>query len=319
MKCSGGVAVIAVVVLLGSALTIVMAAGGMAVAMRMSASALEPSALPPGTDVGMMRNLFVGVLAAFGTIGLVGAASGVGLIRLWRWSRYATIVLAGLVIFTSLSGAAGMLLITPPPASAASGATEMPMWFRAAAAAFYSAFGVVAAGFIVFLTRARIAAQFTGEVTAPIVRVRPLSVTIIAWLMIVSAVMTIPAVFLISLPGVLLGLILTGIWAKVYYAAFFTAQIVIGIGLLRQTADSLMPAIVLHALAIPNGLIMLIPGMHRRYETAVANAMPFGADQTPPGWAQPVGLMFAFVYTGIILYFLISARRKLAAATDAAF
>lgn len=311
MKCSVGVAVIAVVVLLGSAAVIMFATGGMLVSMRMSTSALDPAALPPGTDVGLMRTIAMGGMAVFLSVGLFAAAAGVGLIRLWRWARYATIVLAAIVIFMSLTGAAGILLFTPPPGAMPSDGAELPAWFRAAFAAFYASFSVFAIAIIVALTRPRVAAQFNGEVVAPAVRVRPLSVTIIAWLMIVGAAITIPTVFLMNLPAAFLGLIMTGLMAKVYYAAFFTAELVIGLGLLKRTSESLMPAIVLHGLAVPNALIMLIPAVQTRYEAALATAMPFASGQPTPTWARPFGLAFAFVYTGVILYFLIAARRTM--------
>jgi hypothetical protein len=253
----------------------------------------------------------MGGMAVLLSVGLFAAAAGVGLIRLWRWARYATIVLAAIVIFMSLTGAAGILLFTPPPGAMPADGAELPAWFRAAFAAFYASFSVFAMAFIVALTRPRVAAQFNGEVVAPAVRVRPLSVTIIAWLMIVGAAITIPTVFLMNFPAAFLGLVMTGLAAKVYYAAFFTAELVIGFGLLKRTSESLMPAIVLHGLAVPNALIMLIPAVQTRYEAALATAMPFASGQPTPAWARPFGLAFAFIYTGVILYFLIAARRTL--------
>jgi hypothetical protein len=315
MKCSVGVAIAAMVVLLCSALTLVAAAGAAYMFLGpMSGQLFDPSVLPPGADVKMMRAFGVGGALMLTALGSLGLATGIGLIRLWRWSRYSAIVFGVVVIaFSLVSGVATMFIPMP---TRAGGAPELPAAFRFFLAGFYGVFALAAGGFAFFLARKKTAAQFAAGMSDHTPPLRPLSVTIIAWIMIVSAGMMLPGMAMMTPPAVFLGLVLTGFAAKLFYVGYMVAYLAIGIGLIRQTSQALMPAIPLHALAVPNALAMLLPSTWTRYHEALANASPMLASQPIRPWAQYSSVVVGLIYAGIVLYFLMAARYKLIVRSD---
>lgn len=314
MKCSAGVAVWAAVVLLGSALTLASAAGTAYVFLGpISGQLFDPATLPPGADVQTMRAFGIVGATIFALFGGLGAATGVGLIRLWRWARYSMIAFGGCAAVLSVFSAVLFLFLPAPP-----NAAQTPQAFaavRIAVIVFYIICALVGAAAAWYFARASTAAQFNGggaDVTPPS---RPISITIIAWLMIVSGVLMMPSVLLMRLPALLMGLILTGMAAKTFYALYTVAYLVIGIGLLRKTADALIPAIVLQTMALLNGLAMLLPSVWARYQAAVATASPLMANAarqpTTPAM-QFVSVGFGILFAGAILFFLNAARRTIA-------
>ncbi|TAK16785.1 MAG: hypothetical protein EPO35_04655 [Acidobacteria bacterium] len=311
MKCSAGVATVAVILLLGSAFMIALSGMGLWVFLGpMGGQFLDPATLPPGADVRMMRAIALGGAVMTGLVGVIGLATGIGLLRLWRWSRYVVLVMAGITIFMSFAGAAGILLFTPPPGSTATPPADMPMWFRAAMAAFYALWGVGGAFCIYFFARAKTVAQFNGEPVEQPLRARPLSVTVIAWLMIVGSILLLPSIFWPKLPAMFLGVVLTGSAARAFYVVFSLAQLGIGVGLLKRTSSSLSPAIVYHGLAVSSALISVIPWVAARYNAALAESTTrLGSASGPGRFGQIFGLVFSVAYAGVILYFLLKAKR----------
>lgn len=178
MKCSVGVALGAMVVLLCSVLTLVAAVGAAYMFLGpMSRQLFDPSVLPPGADLRMMRAIGVGSTLTLTMMGSVGIATGIGLIRLWRWARYSAIAFGVCVVAFSLVSAVVMLLIPMPPRTG--GAPELPASFRYVLAGVYGVFALAGAGFVYLFARKKTAAQFAAGVsdTTPL---RPVSLTIIA-------------------------------------------------------------------------------------------------------------------------------------------
>lgn len=307
MKSSVGVTLCAVVVLIGSALTLVAAAGAAFVFLGpMSSQLFDPASLPPGADVRTMRAFGAGGAAMLGVFGSLGIATGIGLIRLWRWARYSAMICAAFLAFFAVISAAGVLLVPMPAAQ-----SNVPATFIYLMAGVYLLFAAAAGGFIYFLARRATAAQFDGQLVAPGPRTRPLAVTVIAWIMLVSGLMMLPSVLLITLPAVFLGFVFTGGTAKAFYVIYMLAYLVIGAGLLKRTAQTLPAAIGLHGLMIVNALIMLVPSVWQRYHTAVTSMSTLMASQPTSPWAQYSGVVFGMAYGGVIVYFLDRARRTM--------
>ena len=310
MKCSAGVAICAAVILLGSVLTLAGAAGALFMFLGpMSGQLFDPASLPPGADVRTMRAFGIGGAVMMTLVGAVGVATGVGLIRLWRWARYATIVFGAVVIlFSVLSAATILLMPMPAPSSGVAAGRALPAAFRMAMAGFYGFCGLVGGWFVYFFLRAKTVAQFAAGSVAAGPRVRPLSITVIAWLMIVSGAMMAPALVFINLPAVFLGLVLTGIAARTFYALYVVAYLAIGIGLIQRTPSALTPAIVLHAFAVLNALVMLVPSAWSRYQEALTSMSPMLANQPPMAGIHYFSVGSGIVVAGVILYFLMTAR-----------
>jgi hypothetical protein len=280
----------------------------------MSGQLFDPAVLPPGADVRMMRAFGIGGALMLTALGSLGVATGIGLIRLWRWSRYSAIVFFVVVIAFSLVSATATMFIPMPPRTG--GGPELPAAFRFFLAGFYGVFAFAAAGFVFFLARRKTAAQFAAGVSDATPPLRPLSVTIIAWMMIVSAAMMLPSMVMMHPPAVFLGVILSGFAAKLFYVGYAVASLVIGVGLIRRTAQTLLPAIVLHALAVPNALAMLLPSTWTRYHAALVNASPMLASQPIRPWAQYSSVVVGLIFTGVVLYFLLTARYRLIVTSD---
>lgn len=307
MRSSVGVTLCAVIVLLGSALTLVAAAGAAFMFLGpMSGQLFDPAALPPGSDVRTLRAIGAGGAAMLAVFGVIGVATGVGLIRLWVWSRYAAMAFGGLVAFFSVISAAGVLLVPVPPS-----AGELPPAMRYVIVGFYGLCAAFAGGFIYFLARAATVAQFAGDTTPSGPRLRPLSVTVIAWLMIASAAMMVPSVLLIAFPAVFLGFVLTGAAAKAFYMLYMLAYLALGVGLLKRTTQTLPAAIALQGLMIVNAIIMLVPSVWQRYHEAITSISPMLANQATTAWSQSAGVFFALAYGGVIIHFLQRARRTM--------
>jgi hypothetical protein len=250
--------------------------------------------------------------AAFACLGI---ATGIGLIRLWKWARYAAIALGVLVIiFSVLPGIFFAVAPIPPPSSSPDGA--VPVGFRLLLVGFYMIWAALAGAFVYVMMRKSTVAQFNGELVASGVRKRPISITIIAWLMLISGVLMLPMVILGDLPAMFLGLVMTGIAAKIFYVCYMLVYAVIGLGLLKRTRAALTPAIAVHSLGLLNAVIMFVPPVWTRYQAAIAvTTAAFGGGQATSSTAgQYFGLFFGLAFAGAILFFLLRARRTLAAA-----
>jgi hypothetical protein len=315
MKSSVGVTICAVVVLLGSALALLGAVGiAFIAAGPLAKQFFDPSNLPPGADVAFMRSAMLGSALFTGMFAAFGIATGIGLIRLWKWARYAAIVLGAIVIVGSvLPGIAFLFVPIPPPSSNPNG--PVPAAFRLQIAGFYLFWAVLASIFVYVMARKSTAAQFNGEGVVGRPLARPISVTIIAWLMMVSGMMTLPMVLWMKFPALFVGIVMTGLAAKLFYAVYMVSYVVIGAGLIRRTAEALTPAIVLHALALVNALTFLIPSVWTKYQAALSSISPAFAS-APSRAGSYFGLFYGVAFAAVMLFFLLRARRTVAASAD---
>lgn len=317
MKSSVGVTICAVLVLIGSSLALLGAVGiAFVAAGPLAKQFFDPSNLPPGADVSFMRSAMLGSALFTGMFAAFGIATGIGLIRLWKWARYAAIVFGVIVIVGSvLPGIAFLFVPIPPPSSAPNG--PVPASFRFVIAGFYLFWAALGGIFVYVMARKSTAAQFNGENVIARPLARPLSVTMIAWLMMVSGVMTLPMVLWMKFPALFIGIVMTGLAAKLFYAIYMVAYVVIGAALIRRTAEALTPAIVLHSLALVNALSLLLPSVWAKYQASMASISPmFGTQNASSTAGSYLGLSFGVVFAMVILFFLLRARRTMAASAN---
>jgi hypothetical protein len=314
MKSSVGVTICAVVLLIASAFGLI-GAGGLVfmAAGPMSRQFFDPANLPPGADVGLMRSmmiagaLFTGLFAAF------GLATGIGLIRLWKWARYAAIVVGAIVIVLSvLPGIAFLFVPLPPPPAGSTAA--MPATFRLVIAAFYFFWAALGGVFVYVMARKATADQFNGGPGGPATpRVRPISVTIIGWLMIVSAAMSLPMIAAARIPASVLGLILVGGWAKLFFIFYLSLNVLVGLGLLKRSSEAIWPAIGIQAFSLVNALTMASPSVWSRLQQAIHaspifHVQPQAAALVP---ARYFAVLLGVVLPVVVIFFLLRARRSL--------
>lgn len=213
MKRSGGVTASAVIAIIGSVLSIL--AGGLAIVaavmMRFTPNLPTPEGQPalpiaPAAMLLVESILFIG-------LGALGIASAVGLLRLKNWARICFIVFGGLLCFVSVMGAIGffvaMLVMPqtiPPEQNVSPGLIKGVLAVVLIFELMLAALGV---WWLVFFNRRNVKAQFLEKAEAATPRRGPLSITIIAWLLVVGG-LSLPFQLLFSYPTIMFGFVLRG-------------------------------------------------------------------------------------------------------------
>jgi hypothetical protein len=249
MRRSIGVTVIAVLSLLGSLFVLLM---GVCIAVLPFVSSKLGSKDSPFSP-GLFKLMMVVGALVYIFPAIWGIATSVGLFRLKEWARISMVVFSVLLILM-FGFSALMLLVVPFPttpnqpveANVISGVRIFTTCFMA---------GIVGIGiwWVVFFTRASVKKQFvpiqqpvTGTaLEAPLLPpdsliaasvasapTRPLSLTIIAWLLLVGSLFA-PISLFLRYPAAIFTKVVTGWPATLYYLAIAVVGLYVGIGLLR--------------------------------------------------------------------------------------
>lgn len=303
MKRSPGVTVCAVVVILASAVVLLFGVlGGFGIAVAPAREA-QPHF--------MKFFMWVFVALTFGAAGW-GIATGAGLLQLKPWARISILLFSGLLLFVSVPA----LLMSPfmplqqPP--------DLPDSFNLYMRIFLGAtFGSVAGigiWWMVYFTRKSVRAQFQEAVPegrdSPAISVRPISIAIIGWYLIVSAFISLPFGFL-HLPMFLLGFLIKGWAATVFMVGCGVFSLVVGIGLLKLKPWSRSLAIGYLLFFTANSILAVaLPGAQARYQDGMRSfneslGMPANPMQFPL-WAT---LVFCLPLFAVLLWFLIAEKK----------
>ena len=141
--------------------------------------------------------------------------------------------------------------------------------------------------------------------------VRPLSISIIGWVMVGSGLFSLPMAFL-HVPLAFLGMILGGWSAMAGIIVLALAYLLIGHGLLHLKPKARVAGIALVALLGLNGLIFsFIPGTHAKMLDAMKStpflAQPVGRRAPPPIPSAFRLLMIPVI--GVPLWFLVTRKK----------
>ena len=192
MNRSAGVTISAVVVLLGSGLVLLTGV------MMLFASTSGVSV--PQNQVRFFKYFMMITAVLLFAAGAWGISTGMALLRLREWSRVSMMVFGALLVFLSIPGLLMFLMVPfPPPGTAVSPQltpsllTGMRIFFTL----FYAALAVLGAWWLYFFNKRSTKEQFLkvpGASPQPISddsmmgsRARPLSITLIAWYLLISA------------------------------------------------------------------------------------------------------------------------------------
>jgi len=295
-----GVTLAAVAAILGSGLFVLM---GLVMLLEAFVPTPQPG-MPPFLKA-------VSVVMCFVLLGVAawGITTSVGLFRMRGWSRWSVLVFSALLAFFGASTTLIMSVVPMPPTPDAS--PEIMKWIRIAVVVIYGVPALMGAFWLYYFNTARVRTQFGPGAETDGPGGRPLSVSVIAWLMLIGGAMCIGGAFS-PFPGMVFGLMFTGWAARAFYLAFAAIEIWLGIGLLRLNPLSRVLAIAMFVFAILNSaLVAVLPGHSERLRAAM-DSLPF-TTQPPPGF-DPFASITASIVIGslvslIPIWFLIARRQ----------
>ena len=324
MKRPAGVTIAAVMVFIGSGLTL-LSAGFMIFAFAVMPAAETTPAFT--RDAGLIMSVLMLGLAGW------GIATGINLLQLREWSRISMIVFSGLLLVMAVPGLL-MMLVMPlaiPPASAYPPGDAMPSpehlmtAVRVVMAVFYALLAVLGGWWLYFFNTRPIRELFRGAATTsssnwtpgvlapteiPGSPKRPVSITIIAYLALVGACMF-PVLNILHLPLTFLGFFFTGGKASLIVVGYMSVQLLMAYGLLKLEMWGRNLAIYYFNFAIFNSIIsVILPGAQARYEEVTATIQTsMGLPPTPFQFPIWFSLVFSLPMIAIQLWFVVTRKQ----------
>jgi hypothetical protein len=316
MQRSIGITISAVIAFIGSAFSILLGLLTVLplIAVRNAQIPTSPSGQPVSPIPFVVMTAFLLVFyIGFGAWGIVSA---IGLLRLRNWARICFAIFGGILCLVSVFGAFGSLMAmqfvprTLPPGN------DVPAGLITG---MFVVFGIVAllctglgVWWMIYFNRSRVRVQFIGEAAAAAPRRFPLSIIIIAWMLLVGGLMgSLGLVFLfsVSYPLLLFGFVFHGTAAKLLYLLFVGVCIAAGSGMLRGYARAHALAVGYFIFALLNALSYIIrPSSFSRFMQEVP-----GGQNLPPDFMNaffPIGNIVGLLCMGLLLWFLITRRQR---------
>jgi hypothetical protein len=249
-----------------------LALAGGAAAVLLSCLMVAGLVIAHDLETGVLPTLVVkaiGIVAALVLCGL-GAwtvATGGGVLLRRPWARTSILILGGMLAFFGATSLLVMLFISLPVDSRAS--PEAVVFVRRAVVGCYGLMGLAGTWWLILFSRPNAKLYFAngGETGAP---ARPLSITIVAWYLLVSAAFT-ALCGVLRLPTPLFGVLFTGWWALALSALYVAAQLYLGAGLLQLEGRARWGAILYFCLlALNAAAAVAAPGYYERMHAVAA-------------------------------------------------
>jgi hypothetical protein len=341
VKRSIGVTVIAILALLGSVFTLLMGVLMAWVMFRLPETSQSPF---PGSPIFFKLMMFMAVLMYL-LPAIWGICTSIGLFRLKNWARLSIIVFAVLLILMSGFGMLMSMVVPIPSPPTGPPDKSIETGVRIFMGMFSSALVGLGVWWVVFFNRRKVREQFvspqlepaigalpqaspqiTGTIAAtPRIRQRPLSITILAWFLLVGCLF-IPVNVLLRAPAVFFTKLLTGYPATLYFLAFAALQLYIGIGLLRLKPAARIVCIWYLAFGFVNASVFyLAPGAHARMLALIEkqqSMFPWMRPWQNQAWLQtdltPLLVIGGCVGLAVLIlpvYFLITRKQAFEKAT----
>jgi len=347
MRRSIGVTVIAVLSLLGSLFALLMGAFVAALPFFSSKFGSKDSPFSPGFFKLMM------LLAALMYLlpAIWGIATSVGLFRLKEWARISIIVFSVLLILMSGFSALMFLVVPFPPPQNQAVDANVASGVRIFMTSFAAGMAGIGIWWLVFFTRAKVKQQFVPPqplvagatvgtphlpqdsplpTSAPTAPGRPLSLTVIAWLLLAGC-MFLPISIFLRYPAAVFTKVLTGWPATLYYVAMVIVQLYVGIGLLRLKPLARSLGVFYYAFFFVNmAVFYLAPGGRSRMLDLMQKSLPSFPWMQAERWQNQILPQFnttPFLVMGaclgllgvlIPLYFLVTRKQAFERAATAA-
>ena len=335
MRRSVGVTLSAVVVIIGSGFTVLCSA------MMLLGSALIPltnssaSARLP-EHFGYIVAVEAAIVFGFGGWGL---ASGVGLIKTKEWARISMLVYAVILVFIGLPAAVLMAFIRLPNTNDPNLPSNFVAIIQGGIALFYGTLAALGGFWLYFFNRQTVKAQFQAEqavmeagvpdLPAGIPpaghnasqRVRPLSISIIAWFLLIGSALA-PIWFLfyivflpsVPLPLCFLGFFFFGRSAFLILLFWLGVQMTAAVGLLKLKNWGRLTTIGLQFLTLVNFALAFGISANRVRFQQIMETMTASIDarmHQPVPFVFPMwmGAVMSLPIIIVILWFLITEKR----------
>ena len=319
MNRSTGVTVSAVVVFIGSAFTLLSGAFSMLAFVAVRNITAQPA---------FVRYFMVGMAMLEVAFAIWGILSGIGLLLLREWARISMVVFAVLLLLFTLPGLLFIpLLPLGPPGNVPE---NFVLLIKFGMGIFYGLLAALGGWWVYFFNKRSVKDQFRGVPQgAPALlppRARPLSISIIGWILTISAFFVLPTL-LLRLPLFFFGTLFTGRPAQLIMLAWCGLQFAAGVGLLRLRPWGRTLALCALSLGMLNGLVtMLIPGSLARFLQAMA-LMRERLHMPQPGveegmllqsWSALMwfGLVLGILFVGVQLWFVVRNKQAFYARRD---
>src|ERR1700722_1934497 len=288
MNRSAGVTISAIAVMLGS---------GLALLMGMMMLIASSGGIPvPENQAQFMKYFMILMAVVFFSAGAWGISTGMGLLRVREWSRISMLVFSALMLFICIPGLLMFLTMPfPPPGTAPSPqlTKNVLMGTKIFLTLFYAFLAVLGGWWLYFFNKRSTKEQFLKVPGGSSDRIlaeamiaqgaRPLSITLIAWYLLISA---------------FIGVLGLSVNPPVFFLGFF----------FKGTFASL----IMFGLAIVQSLtVVLIPGTQGRFDQAMADMvrdMQVGSSAAPPHFPVWFGVIFAIPLLALLLWIVISKK-----------
>ena len=296
-----GVTASAVVGILGSIFTLVLAAFAVA-SLFIETPQPQPPNSPPFVVAGAM--MFV-AFACF------GFWTSVGLFRLRPWARTTILIFAGFLAAGSIFTLLMTMVVPMPPDMGADTQTTV----RRLIAAMFAFPLLIAIWWLIQFNTQSTKAAFASSVAEP-TSARPLSITIIAVACIFGGVSCLFAI-LARAPAFLFGASFNGWSGGVIYAIFAAVSLFIGKGLLDLREEARILAIGWCGFWLVHGsLVTLVPPLRHRMLDAQRAMLQSQGTPSPfdTGMLANVSFAFTVIMVAAAIWFLIRNRAAFAGA-----
>jgi len=279
MRRLPGLTVITILSLVGSAFTLALGVGILAMTIFVSSPATQQFPGPPM----LFRIVLIGASLLYVLPAGWGIVTGIGLWRMRNWARISAIVFS--VLLLTIGGFAALVsLITPIPVSPRAGIDPaIVSGVRAGIGVFWLLVLGMSVWWLVYLTRPKVRGQFqlsstqqqsSSQINQPAEGLstataappsgRPLSITIIAWLLLAGSLL-IPLGLFLHPVAILFTKMLTGWSAMMLLLVLAALQLFLGVGLLKLRERARIAAIAYYAFTFANTCVFyLAPGARSR-------------------------------------------------------
>ena len=343
MPRSAGVTASAVVVIIGSAFTLLCAA------MMVLGSALVSKSSPAANvpiNIGAILLVEAAIVCGFGAWGL---AAGIGLLYQKRWAWISILVFAAILVVFTLPGALFIAFIPFPKTNDPNLPVNFMVLMRFGMVFFYIAFAALGGFWLYFFNKRAVKAQFQGTQPAPESAAgdsflgaaapaipdsgpspgaRPLVITIIGWYLLISAAFGALGVLFSSsffpgqqFPLYFLGFFVFGRIGILVFIVWMAAQMAAAVGLLKLKKWGLFATIALQCLVGLNAVLLISISGHRAKFQQIMETMMWsvnGRMLQPVPFPFPVWIGFAMSLpiVFVIFYFLITRRHAFTSAAQ---